>query len=339
MAIITIQGFDSDDWSTMMWQGWSEEGSVSHLASGGRRETGAISMLASNAEARYTLPSAETDLIVGFAVYFGEATLTQQTFFTMRDESATTNQLSLRIETTGALSIIRGASTLVETSAAGIITPQRWMYLEMQASISNTVGRYHVRVNESSVLNRVNVDTQQSANATVDQLRFAYMGGASDAIDDLYVLDTGGTINHELLGDMIVDTKTVDGNGTTNDWTPLSGNNYEMVDEALQDGDTTYCSSSTVGHIDLFTVNPLTNLGVTGTVNCVMVCNAVRHDGGSQDVRSLLRTGGSNSGGVFYTTTGAYEYCEGIWERNPDTLAAWTESEVNALEIGILVVT
>lgn len=338
MGIITIQGFDSDDWSTMAFQGWTEEGTVAHLDTGGRRDKGAISLLSSDTQARYTLPNSQSYLVAGFAAYFGEATLSEQVFFVMRDHASGVNQLCLQVNADGSISIKRN-TTLIETSAAGAISPQRWLYIELQATIHNTLGRYHVRVNESTVLNRVSQDTQASSTAFVDQIRFQYMGGATDKIDDFYLLSSSGTLNNTLLGDMIVDTLTVDGNGSTNNWTPLAGDNYENVDETLMDADTTYVSSGTVGHIDLYTINPVTNMGISGTVNGVMVCNAVRHDGGSQDVRSILRTGGGNYSTVSYTTTSQYEYAEAIWERNPDTLLAWTEAQVNALEVGCWIVT
>lgn len=337
MSIITIQGFDSHDWSTMAFQGWTEAGTVAHLDTGGRRDKGAISLPSSDTQARYTLPAAKNYLVAGFAAYFGEASFSEETFFVMRDDAGGMTQLALQVNENGSLSVLRNA-TVIDTSAANVVPAQRWCYLEMEATIHNTAGRYQVRVNEVTVLNRVNVDTQASGNATVDQIRFQYMGGATDKIDDFYLLDSGDTINNTLLGDRIVDTLTVDGNGAINEWTPLSGDNYEMVDETLMDDDTTYVSSGNTGDIDLYTINPLTDLGVTGTINAVVVCNAVRHDGGSQDVRCILRIGGINYSVANYTTISQYEYAEALYERNPATLVAWTEAQVNALEIGIWMV-
>lgn len=330
MTLITCQGFDSDSWNVVQWDGWTETGSISASTTGGRRGSGGVAMTAGTAACNYFPASAQTTCTVGAAVKI--TTLANQVILKLRDNANAADQLSLELQLDGAIELLRGA-TLLDATAAGVMTAGAWRYLELQVTIDNSIGAYELRVDEVNVMSASGVDTQESASATLDHVQLRY-GGTGTIWDDFYMLNASGSVNNDFLGDVMVETLYATGNGTTNAWTPLSGSNFQMVDEPQQDGDTTYVSTSAAGNIDLYAMGNLTDLA-GGTVLAVSVATCLRHDSATQTARNVLRTGGSNFEGGDIAVPAAYAYSESIWETNPDTTSAWTESEVNALEAGV----
>lgn len=331
MSLITMQSFDSHDWSAMQFRGWTANGTPVHLELGGRRGGGAVSIQGTSDYVSYELPDPEGTIILGVAVYFSAASIgTARSFISLYDSASA--QLHLRINANLSLSVLR-SGVLLANSAAGVISPQHFHYIELRALISNT-GRFEVRVDEQRVVSMVSADTQATANSQVTHIRLGYIDGDTDRYDDLYLLNTDGTRLNDFLGDVMVECTHPDGNGTTNNFTPLAGDNYENVDELLMDEDTSYVTSNTVGHIDLYTMDSLPDVN-GAAVLAVMSASAVRHDAGTPSVKPLIRTGGTTFEGDEIFTTGDYVYADHIWELNPDTGDPWTEAEVNAAEAGI----
>jgi hypothetical protein len=55
-------------------------------------------------------------------------------------------------------------------------------------------------------------------------------------------------------------------------------------------------------------------------------------------MRGLLRTGSTNYAGTTKTLTSSYLTTADLWEKNPNTLLAWTRDNVDGLEAGVEVV-
>lgn len=334
MALITYQSFDPHLWGvTHYYDGWTDVNGSN--APNGRRGTNAIAVVLSGGYFQYSTPGTNHATgILGFAFQFGLPTqAVNREFIAFYD--AATEQFKLRLNTDFSISILDAAGTVIASSAAGVIEPQRFHYIEVKATVSAT-GSYEIRVDEQAVLAGINADLQASGNAFFNAVRFQYPGGdgANPSMwDDMYLLDDSGADFNDFLGDVQIDTLFVSGAGFQADWTPLSGNNEDNVDEDPLDEDTTYNSSNTPGDIDLFEMDDLPDINGS-TVLAVAIDVAMRHDAGTPTMRTVTRLSGTNYEGANQVTASAYQYEREVYETNPDTGLPWTEADVNAMQAG-----
>jgi len=137
---------------------------------------------------------------------------------------------------------------------------------------------------------------------------------------------------------MAIETLRPNGAGGSTQWTGTeegegAGTHWQKVDEAVADEDGTYVYSAAPGQDDAFA---LENSGVgAGTINSVTVYARGRKT--TVDVVSIkvaLWTGGSRFLSGLKTFAQNYEDHSNVWNQNPDTLAAWTWAEIDALQVG-----
>lgn len=261
--------------------------------------------------------------------FFGDTGLTQHITVT---RNVATNLLEIR---RGSMS-----GTLLATGVTPVFLNQ-WNYVEVSATISDTVGEVHVRLN-GGVIDEVSYtgDTKNGGTATViDRVSFYGGSGPPAFISDLYVLNDTGTTNNNFLGDVAVRTLSPNGNGTYSQLTGSDGNsvdNYLLVDEHPYSG-TDYVGSATVGQKDSYA---LANLpaGVT-TVHGVQITGQMaKNDATLASARYMLRSGGTDYGGTTRNLTTSYTGYFELYETNPITSANWTVADVNGLETGMEVV-
>lgn len=231
-------------------------------------------------------------------------------------------------------------STLLATSAVNVLPPTGWFYIEMKTLIA-VAGTVEVRVNGVTVLS-FSGNTTISGNATANTLWLVgYIGDYNELFyyDDLYLCDGSGATNNDFLGDCRVEALFPSGAGATAAWTrggTDSGANWSQVDEATPNNDTDYNKSNTIGQTDTYAMTDL--VSATGIIYGVQKMNYVRKDNaGGRSVAPVLCIGGTDYVGAATSIGDSYVYTREIEEISPSTLAAFTISEVNALETGIVV--
>lgn len=251
----------------------------------------------------------------------------------------TTNHIDLR-ESGGnpkTLAITRNGTTLESETDAIVLG--RWHYIEMKVTIGDA-GSWEVRINGVTIMSGSG-DTKNGGTGYVDRVWLGPHTGTEENydldFDDWYVCDDTGSVNNNFLGDMRVVALYPDGAGTTTQWDPSAGSNWQNVDETPVDGDTTYNSTNVPNELDLYT---LTNLPETAnTIHGIR--QIVRHrkaEAGTKFIRQLIRTGSTNYEGPDLTVGDAYDYDSQLRETNPNTAVAWTESNINTgLEAGVKV--
>jgi hypothetical protein len=151
-------------------------------------------------------------------------------------------------------------------------------------------------------------------------------------IDDMYLANSSGSGVTDVVGDVYVERLLPDGAGDSTQFTPSAGSNFQNVDDATPDDDTTYNASSTAGHKDLFTVGDLTQ--PVDTVYGVQVCNYAKKDNPGVALNTVVKSGASESTDAVGATLDNYQFNTSIFETNPDGGGAWTESSVNSMQIG-----
>jgi hypothetical protein len=186
-----------------------------------------------------------------------------------------------------------------------------------------------------------NVDTRNGTPTDVGVIAFEGEGTTDNTIDDVYVLDDAGSDNTDFLGDVRVETVFPDADGAANDFTRVGGgsNNYEAVDDGLTpDDDTTYNHSSTAADEELYGFAALT--GSVGTVFGVCVKMLARkEDAGHRLVRTIARSGTTQSESGDQGLGIQYKFVDHIYENDPDGGADWDEAAVNAAQFGFTIQT
>jgi len=309
------------------------DGNLTINASGGRNGRGALTTSNANYGASWTLTTQAT-WTLGFAYKVGSLPGVNTGICMFSD--AGTIQLSLRVNSDGTLSVLRGSpvATVLATSTQSI-SAGVWYHIQFQGTIHNTTGAYTLRVNSTDWLTASSQNTRVSANNSANQVGLG--GYATSAIVVSYS-DFFAESSTTFHGDCLVETKFATGAGTTTNFTPSAGSNYQNVDEATPDDDTTYNSSVTTGHIDLYTYPALTT--GAGAVKAVVTVPVLRNDAaGTVTVQSVYRSGAVNyfgaSNNIGSTTYAPYKDIAAV---DPNTSAAWTIAAVNSCEFGLKVV-
>jgi hypothetical protein len=240
----------------------------------------------------------------------------------------------------GALRTITGGelryftSGLSQTTSGLALTTDTWYYIEVNHNTHASTGSFSVRVDGVEVLSAGPGNT----GGSVDSVNFG-VGADGYYYDDIYILDSAGSVNNTFLGDREIVAMLPDGAGDSNDWTNSASsggaNNFGFVDETGSDGDSTYNESNTTNHLDLY---DFADLASDTTINGIQV-NAVRRvTTGSNTFYQPCKSGSTTSDGSSQSVSSTtYATGRRIMETDPDTAAAWTTSGLNAAQFGIKV--
>jgi hypothetical protein len=247
------------------------------------------------------------------------------------------------------ITAFRGNGASLGTTS-GAVSLGSWDYFEFKVTIDPAAGIVQVLKNGVVDLNLTGINTRNTANSYASQVRFAYNGdsgfGRQLQADDIYICDAGGAAPWNTYLSGIdpnrlprVGTKAINGAGALTQWTPDSGSNYARVNEANEDGDTSYVSDTNAGDIDLYT---LAGSGLTtNTILGVQATDWLKLDAaGSRGHCIEWRSGGANYDGATntITNTAGYQPVTEIKPLDPATSAQWTRANLDALQIGHKVV-
>jgi hypothetical protein len=180
-------------------------------------------------------------------------------------------------------------------------------------------------------------------------LEIDYSGntGTTGNYDSLRFGGDSGYAAGYYLDNVVIDTAAFPGsskivglapnaNGTTNEWTPSAGNNYECVDEVPSGGagDADYTSINAVNKTDLFGHPALP--GSVYQIKCVQVQARCVKEGAPtpNNIQMAVRTGGSNYVSGSIAIPASIKSVSALWETNPNTGNPWTKTEVDAAEFG-----
>lgn len=291
--------------------------------------------LGSNART-FTVPAFgnKTTIVVGFGLKVASFAITQ-TILTLFDGS--TNHINIRlVATSGEFEIRRSGTTLATTSGAAL-TPNVWGYVELKVTIDDSTGSYELRVNGVNEASASGVDTRNAGNASVDRVQFAGSASASSNVyfDDIYILDTSGSLNNDFLGSQKVVAIYPSAAGDSTQFAPSAGNNYQAVDDNPPDDDSTYVESGTSSQLDLYNFDDTSLVGVKG-VQINARCKET--DGTPFSVHLVAKSGATQSDGSAIAV-GSTNYLTRtrIVETDPDTSAAWTDGGIDSAQFGVKV--
>lgn len=301
---------------------------------------GSAAGFGSNLGCRYSITSTGT-------VVVGHARRTElsnsNSLVVLRGDGGGTAHLTLMALPNGTIEVRRGSTTgtILGATAPAVLTAGVWAYIEVKATLSDTVGVVTIRVNGAEVLNLTGQDTKNAGTGTTfDSVGVTSTGsaGSGNLIDDIYVLDPNGSAPYnDFLGDCKIETIIPSGNGSSSQLTGSDGNstdNYLLVDERPA-STTDYVQSATVGHKDLYAFTDLTT--ASGSVLAVQTSAlALKSDAGSANIKIVER---SSVGTERDSASIPLVASPGVWvSTGPLTVdpanATWTISSVNDAQFG-----
>jgi len=336
-AIELIDGFDHYTTLANLRLKWDPSSSIGGGFTAGRFGGAAVRTGASDPLISRDLGAVATR-VVGWALKY-EGAIPSGSPVVMAFLDGTSTQVDLRVDSTGHFIVTRNGTVLATSSSA--ISGSTWYYIEFRVTVHSSAGAYRLDVSSGAStttwLTATGVNTQATGNATMTAFKLLGGTGTWLASDDLYVLNSSGSVNNTLLGERRVLTTLASAEGASLQWTPNSGTtHYNRVNEADPDGDTTYVSSSGVGQVDTYQFPDIT----AGSVDAVQVTITNRKDDtGARTVCAVFRSGaGTNYDGTAFSPATSYGMNRQVWDQNPATSSAWSVATVNAGEFGIKVV-
>ncbi len=339
MAILLMEGFEGyGDYTDFNRRHATDATSFFAIQTGRDGVGKSLELGFSSSEAWLRHAVSDTSYVLGFGFY-RQSVNALADIVTLLAEDGVSEQLVLRQDAAGTLYLDRGATNL-DSNAYGLLA-NTWYYIEIDVTWGDgTAGAYDVYVNGQNIMSGTSVDTR---NITGDNCAGVELQGNSSGnpfFDDLVCIDGTGTDQTTRIGPCFIETVIPDANGTTNNFTasPAVSNYLNVDDGNSPDDDTTYNSSSTVNHKDLYGHAALT--GNVGTVYAVQPRSYVRGvDAGTRGLKNVARSVATEVDGTEKFVDQSYIYIDHIYENDPNGGGAWTESSVNAAEFGIKITT
>ena len=137
---------------------------------------------------------------------------------------------------------------------------------------------------------------------------------------------------------MSIETLRPNAVGDETNLIPNTGANWECVDEAEADEDTTYVYKQTGAAFIRDLHNIQDHSAGAGTINHVTVYARCRHWSGEnqgQRAKIAIKTHNTPYEGDEETTTSSYANYSKQWATNPNTGSAWTWTEIDNLQAGV----
>lgn len=344
MALLFMDGFDCyANTAQAADGGWSPDTNCTISTSGGRFGGGALQFAATSKQWIKTFPV----VLYGAVVYFGFAykhtgIATAQMVRLVSDA----NVVLISLSHDAAGSITLQPNTGASTSEVGnSLTPGSWHWIEVKVTLGTTAanGAVEVKVNGSTVINATSQDTNSTTGSGAGVIELGAGGGANPNeayIDDVVIYDATGTTVNDFLGDTKITTHSPTADAATVDWTASAGSDFQCVDETpnAANDDTDYISSSTAGQESRFAMG---NLAATpSAIHGVQVrYRAKKTDAGDRTMRALINSSATESTGNTRGLPTAYRWFYGdFFPLDPNGSVAWTDTTINALEVGVEVV-
>lgn len=341
MALLWVEGWDNyTDYTEILEdRRYHEEFSASSpTLVAGRSGGQALRLNNSSNEFRcYLDQNSTTTVFGGFAIKINTASTGGYYIVVFHDEFQTGKTIAISIDDEYFVSV--GLSTDRSSNLVSCrLKEGKWHYVSYKIVFSNTVGEVYLYLDGALADSATNVDTIDSGSGNIRRINIESPSLWSIDIDDMYFGDNSGSDLTDVVHDVVVERIKPDGAGSSTQFTPSAGSNYQNVDEDTPDDDTTYNESSTAGHKDLFSVANLSSS--TGTVYAVQNQYYANKQGvGTRTIRSKILSSATEGDGA---TTGlldsAYLFNTDIFENDPNGGINWTPTSVNAVEIGYEIV-
>lgn len=259
--------------------------------------------------------------------------------------SSPRSHLAVCLTTTGKIQVRNSGfdGTILGETGPRVFASQRWHFIELYALIDAAAGAYELRIDGNSVLVGTGLVTKDgsASNSEIGGVNIPYQVlGYANFVTGLYVNDTTGPApNNTFWGPIRMPTLRPDGAGFSTGFTAVPAvPNWQNVDDAASDQDTTYNQAALAGTIDSFTYENLSGVYSPDTIFSIGLNTLSRKEDlpGNKTLRSRLRSNASDALGTTRPqTTAVYNHNRQIIEQDPDAGGIpWTVGAVDAVEAG-----
>jgi hypothetical protein len=246
-----------------------------------------------------------------------------------------TQQVSFCLNAAGTISIMRGGAggTVLATSTFVPSLNVYYLYELKVTFATGTGGTIELRCygpgapsNGIIIASTGSLNTSASGNAFSNGFQ---AGGSSTT-------NTGQTTDYEhmiLIDDFIGDKRyytNLPSAAVATQWTPNASTNLSRINEAQEDGDTTYNSDSTAGHEDSYSY-AATIAGLTGIVTVILSIWWRKDDAGARQTKQRAKSSGIYADGATVNLSTTYAETLDAFPNDPNTSAAWTKTGVDAM--------
>jgi hypothetical protein len=168
---------------------------------------------------------------------------------------------------------------------------------------------------------------------------YALATNGTITIDDVIVFDNsspGLQASNIPIGAMTITTKRPSSDSSVQFTPDSGGTNYNRVNEAAADDDTSYVQDNTSGHADTYGYGAL---GYNPSI--IYAANVVSRfkNPGSGQISGKTRciSGGTTSDGTVTLAPASYQNMRTAYNQDPHTSANWTQTNLDAATFGIAV--
>jgi len=276
--------------------------------------------------------STATQVAVGFWLWVESFSSGAATLVSFTDSGV--NQDTVQLNTDGTMSWHRrnaGSTVLLGTSSSGV-TVGVWYHIGLTLKVDAAAGTCSIFFNgvEDSNFPFAGVTRGVTGSDNITSIKF---GGSSGSAGVVRIADwyykTGTTT---FQGVAKVTGYLPTGAGTYTGLTASAGSNYQCVDDATPDDDTTtvYGTSGK----DTYTHGALDHVP-NSILGIKVECIAKDEDASGHVLAPYIASSGTEDAGTGTGLGVSYAVIDDVWETDPDTGVAWTESGFNAAEFGM----
>lgn len=323
MARIFIDGFEAGEHD--MWDG---ENNATVISSAGLDTDGDYCLdLNNNAEYIQKNITADDEMYFAF-LYRPTVDANSKGMLTLLKDSTVLVQVR-KNTTSKKIEVTRGA-TLVDTGTH-LLNQNTTYLIEIHAKIADAGGAIDVKVDGVSDIT-FSGDTKVGADTQFNSAVLGYVVtpyASAYCYFDNFIMDDAAWI-----GDTKIQKILPTGAGNSTNWTPSAGNNWDCVDERPA-SDADYVSINAVDTVDTYAAGNMA--GSIDSVKCVQIQSRTESDGAPTptNLKLVVRSGATDYLSADKAVPAAPAGLSNLWELNPNGSVAWTETTVNALELGI----
>jgi len=293
----------------------------------------------------------DNDLIIGFAVKIGTAFVDNANWISVM--LGVDSQSVVRYETSdNTFRFLRANGTLLATSPADLINLNTWYYMEVKIRTNDTTGFIIMRLNGQIVWeSATTLDSADISGEGWDTLRLDFTRMSLNALtDDLYICDTGGTINNDFLGDVAIETILPVADGDFTQWSKNTGADHvahiDDVPFTAVPEDTDYVETGIIDNTELFKYAELPS-ELSTPIFGVLVHPIVKitNAGEPRGLNNIVRSKNKESVGLFPLNASSlsnksriedvYFGEASIFETEPRNGQQWTVKDINNAQFGV----
>lgn len=335
MALLFIDGFDHMVGSTGLSSKWGTVGGTVSTASA---RSGAVGLNVTSTQISKALP-ASGGFVFGVAVKV-IGTVLWGSYDLLQARESTTVHLTLSTNGSNQLCVKRGSTVLA--TGTTFLAQNNWYYIEFKGVIDSVAGSYAVQIDGVAEPNLSATAVNTRNGGTTGQWDRLALNGSNHNFDDLYVCDLSGSANNDFLGSCKVETRMALADfvlpGSNHGLTPSTGTDHgALVDETTPNA-SDYNYSDTVGTKDTYKL-PALAFTPSGAVYGIQTNLFVaKSDSGTRTVCAVVRSGGTDYDGTGFVPSTSFGFRSEIRQVNPATGLPWTVADLNALEVGMKIV-